>query len=216
MGILALFAFLWFRDSGETGPYAPSLTMIGFMSVFCFPMELARNLFGFDGHGFRVYRFAGVPARSLLLGKYLAVLPLFILFAGAALAVTATLRSMLPVHILATIFQGGIVFLAGCLMGGALSMSSPQAVSPTSPTSRTGCATAFLMLLARLAIAVSLMLIAWGALVAERMFVFPLYLVVSVILFGLAVVFFQVLLGRQARTLDQRSDHILDAVSVAE
>lgn len=221
LGLLVLFGYLWFRSPGESDSHTLALTVIGLMSVFCFPMELARNLFGFDGHGFRVYRFAGVPARSLLLGKYLALLPLFILLAGATLAVTAALRPMLPIHTLGTIFQGGIVFMAGCVMGGTFSMSSPQAVSHTSMTTRTGCATTFLLLLTKLVIAGSLILVAWGALLAERAFVedshaFPVYLVVSMIEFGLAVVAFRVMLGRQARELVERSDHILDAVSVTE
>ena len=221
LALLVVFGFLWFRDPGGLDAHTLPLTVIGLMSMFCFPMELARNLFGFDGQGFRIYRFAGVPATTLLLGKYLALLPLFILLAGAVLTVSAVLVSMLPTHILGTVFQGGIVFLACCVTGGAFSMGSPHAVSHTSMTNRGGCAATFLLLLIKLAIAGSLMLIAWGALAAERGFVedghgFPVYLVVSMIEFGLSVVAFRALLGRQAQALGEQSDHILDTVAVTD
>ena len=110
LALLVVFGFLWFRDPGELDAHTLPLAVIGLMSMFCFPMELARNLFGFDGQGFRICRFAGVPATTLLLGKYLALLPLFILLAGAVLTVSAVLVSMLPTHILGTVFQGGIFF----------------------------------------------------------------------------------------------------------
>ena len=221
LGLLAVFAYLWFRSPVEIDPYTLPLTVIGIMAMFCAPMELARNLFGFDGYGFRVYRFAGVPARTMLLGKYLALMPLFGLVAGAVLTVSAWLQSMLPTHILGTVLQGGIVFVACCMVGGEFSLSSPQSVSSTSPANRTGCATAFLLLLARLALTATLVLVAWPAIALERKFVeaghaFPVYLLVSMVEFGLTIVAFRLWLGRQARVLDERSDYILEAVSVTE
>ena len=221
MGLLALFAYLWFRSPAEIDPHTLPLMVIGIMAMLCAPMELARNLFGFDGYGFRVYRFAGVPARTMLLGKYLALLPLFSLLAGAVLTVSALLQSMLPTHILGTVLQGGIVFMACCMVGGEFSLSSPQAVSPTSPVNRTGCATAFLLLLARLVVTATLILVAWPAIAVERKLVeaghaFPVYLLLSMIEFGLAIIAFRPWLGRQARALDERSDNILEAVSVTE
>ena len=219
--MLVVFGFIWLQNPGDSDPYWLPLTVIGIASMFCAPMELASNLFGFDGRGFRVYRLAGVPARTLLLGKYLALLPLFILLAGAVLTLVAVLESMLPTHILGTVLQGGIVILACCLMGGALSMSSPHAVSPTSTTHRGGCATGFLILMMKLAMTALLVLVAWLAIALERHFAedghaFPVYLVVSMIEFGLSIVAFRALLGRQARQLVERSDHILDAVTVTD
>lgn len=219
--VLALVGFFSFRNPGESDPYTLPLAVIGIMSMFCVPMELAGNLFGFDGRGFRVYRFAGVPGRTLLLGKYLALLPPFILLAGAMLAVSAVLKSMPPTHILGTILQGGIIFFACCTIGGAFSIGSPYAVSPTSMTRRGSLGAAFLMLLARLAVTALLISIAWPALAAERGLAedghaVPVYLVVSMIEFGLSVVAFRALLGRSARALVERSDQILDAVSVTD
>ncbi len=219
--LLVLIGFIWLGSPDEPDPYTVPITVVAFMSMFCAPTELARNLFGLDGRGFRVYRFAGVPARTLLLGKYLALLPVFILLAGALLTVSAVFASMLPTHVLGTVLQGGIVFLACCAIGGAFSMSSPHAVSPTSTTNRAGCATAFLLTVAKLAVTALLLLIAWPAVIVEQGFAedghgFPLYLVVSMIEFALAVIAFHVFLGRQARELDWRADQILDAVSVTE
>ncbi len=221
LALLVLFGFIWLRSSEETDPYTLPVTVIALMSMFCAPIELARNLFGYDGRGFRVYRFAGVPVRTLLLGKYLALLPLFTLLAGAVLTFSAVFGSMLPTHILGTVLQGGIVFLACCGIGGAFSMSSPHSVSPTSTANRVGCATAFLLTLARLAVTALLVLIAWPAVLAEQRFAgdghaFPLYLIVSIVEFGLAVVAFHVLLSRQASMFEARADHILEAVTLTE
>ncbi|MDE0451749.1 MAG: hypothetical protein OXI90_08270 [Gammaproteobacteria bacterium] len=221
LAVLVLFGFVWLGGTDKPDPYTLLITVIVFMSVFCAPTKLACNLFGLDGRGFRVYRFAGVSARTLLLGKYLALLPVFILLAGAVLTVSAVIGSMLPTHILGTVLQGGIVFLACCGIGGAFSMGSPHAVSPTSTTHRAGCATALLLALAKLVVTALLLLIAWPAIVAEQSFsgdghVFPVYLMVSMIEFALAVVAFRVFLGRQARELDGRADQILEAVSVTE
>ena len=221
LALLVVFGFLWFRDPGELDADTLPLTVIGLMSMFYFPMELARNLFGFDGQGFRIYRFAGVPATTLLLGKYLALLPLFILLTGAVVTVSAVLVSMLPTHILGTVFQGGISFLACCVTGGAFSMGSPHAVSHTSMTNRGSFGAGLLTLLTKLALTALLILIAWPALVVERGLAedghgFPVYLVVSMIEFGLSVVAFRALLGRHARALVEQSDHILDTVAVTD
>ena len=219
LALLVLFGFVWLRSSDEPDPYTLPVTVIALMAMFCAPIELARNLFGYDGLGFRVYRFAGVPARTLLLGKYLALLPPFALLAGAVLTVSAVFGSMLPTHILGTVLQGGIVFLACCVIGGAFSMSSPHSVSPTSTANRVGCATAFLLTLAKLAVTALLVLIAWPTVIAEQSLAedghaIPLYLIVSTIEFGLAVVVFRRLLDRQASVLDERADHILGTVTV--
>ncbi|MDE0056470.1 MAG: hypothetical protein OXT64_19745, partial [Gammaproteobacteria bacterium] len=221
LAVLVVFGFVWMGSTEEPDPYTLPIAVVAIMSMFCAPTELARNLFGLDGRGFRVYRFAGVSARTLLLGKYLALLPLFILLAGAVLTVSAVIGSMLPTHILGTVLQGGIVFLACCGIGGAFSMRSPHAVSPTSTTHRAGCATAFLLALAKLVVTALLLLIVWLAIVAEQSFAgeghaFPVYLMVSMIEFALAVVAFRVFLGRQARELDGRVDQIMEAVSVTE
>ena len=221
LALLGLFGFVWLRSPDQPDPYTLPIAAVALMSMFCAPTELARNLFGLDGRGFRVYRFAGVPARTLILGKYLALLPVFILLAGALLTISAVIGSMLPTHVLGTVLQGGIVFLACCGIGGAFSMGSPHAVSPTSPTNRAGCATGFLSALVKLVVTALLLLIAWPAIVAEQSFAgeghaFPVYLVVSMIEFGLAVIAFRVFLRRQSRELDARADLILEAVSVTE
>ena len=195
------------------------LTAIGVMTVVGVPLALSCNLFAFDGHGFYLYRFAGVPPKTLLLGKCLALLPQFVVLAGAALTVVAVVGSILATHVLATVFQGGIVFLACCVTGSALSMRLPYAVSLTSMNSRGRPSTGLLALLVELVVAASLILIAAGALAAEQAFheaghEFPVYLVLSMLEFGVSVVGFRVLLGRLARELVERSDHILDTVAV--
>lgn len=221
LALLVLFGSVWLLNPDEPDPYNMPLGVIVFMSMFCFPMELARNLFGLDGHGFRVYRFAGVPARVLLLGKYLALLPLFILLAGAVLTVSAVKASMLPAHVLGTALQGGVIFLACSAMGGAASLSSPYAVSPTSAVRRSNIGAGLLIVLAKLAGTGLLVLIAWPAISAEERLAedghaFPVYLLVSMVEFGLAFAGFRALVDRQARVLDERSDGIMEAVSVAE
>ena len=195
------------------------LTAIGVMTVVGVPLALSCNLFAFDGHGFYLYRFAGVPPKTLLLGKYLGLLPQFVVLAGAALTVVAVVGSILATHVLATVFQGGIVFLACCVMGSELSMRLPYAVSLTSMNSRARPSTGLLALLVELVVAASLILIAAGALAAEQAFheaghEFPVYLVLSMLEFGVSVVAFRALLGRLARELVERSDHILDTVAV--
>ena len=197
------------------------LTAIFAMTVVGVPLALSCNLFAFDGHGFYLYRFAGVPPKTLLLGKYLALLPQFVVLAGAALtvvAVVAVVGSTLATHLLATVFQGGIVFLACCVMGSALSMRLPYAVSLTSMNSRVRPSIGGLTLLVELVVASSLILIAAGALAAEQAFheaghEFPVYLALSMLEFGVSVVGFRVLLGSLARQLVERSDHILDTVA---
>ena len=145
--------------------------------------------------------------------------PWLTVVATISLLAITILGSILATHVLATVFQGGIVFLACCVMGSALSMRLPYAVSLTSMNSRARPSTGLLALLVELVVAASLILIAAGALAAEQAFheaghEFPVYLVLSMLEFGVSVVGFRVLLGSLVRQLVQRSDHILDTVAV--
>ena len=197
------------------------LMVIGAMMIVGVPLALSCNLFAFDGHGFCLYRFAGVPPKTLLLGKYLALLLQFIVLACAALTIVAVVGWMLATHVLATVFQGGIVFLVSCVVGSELSMRQPYAVSLTSMNGTPGSFAIQAMLLVELAVMASLVLIAAGALAAEQAFhaaghELPVYLVLSMLEFGVLVLCFRVVLRRLARKLVERSDHILDAVGIID
>ena len=216
-----LSVFLWIQFPGLVDSDTLPLTAIAVMTLVGVPPALTCNLFGFDGHGFCLYRLAGVSARTLLLGKHLALLPVFITFAGAVLAVVTFFGSMAGTHVLATVFQAGILFLACCMVGSASSMRLPYAVSYTTMTRRGSFSTGLLALLAELAVLALLILIAKSALAIEGALQgvghdFPVYLALSMFEFGLSVVGFRMMLDPLARQLVKRSDSIVDAVTVTD
>ena len=220
--LLAFFAmFLWIRFPSLVDSDTLPLTAIAVVMLVGAPLALACNLFAFDGHGFCLYRLAGVPARTLILGKCLALLPVFLTLAGAVVAVAALFGSMAGTHVVATVFQAGIVFLASCMLGGALSIRLPYPVSYTSMTRAGSFSAGFLALLAELAVLALLILMAERALAIEDTFRevgsgFPVYLALSMVEFGVSIVAFRVVLDRLARQLVKRSDHIVDAVTVID
>ena len=220
--LLAFFStVLWIQFPGLVDSDTLPLTAIVVVTLVGMPLALSCNLFAFDGHGFCLYRFAGVPARTLLLGKCLALLPVFATLAGAVLALVTLLGSMAGTHALATVLQAGIVFVACCMLGSTFSIRLPYAVSHASMSSSGMYSAGLLALLAESVVLVLLILIAERALAIEEALQevghdFPVYLALSMIEFGLSVVAFRALLGRQARQLVERSDQILDAVTVTD
>lgn len=214
-----LSVFLWVHFPRVVDSDMLPLTAIAVMTLVGAPPALFCNLFAFDGQGFCLYRFAGVPARTLVLGKCLALVPVFVTLAGAVLAVATLFGSMAGTHVLATVFQAGIAFLACCMLGSALSIHLPYAVSYTSMTRAGSSSAGLAALLGELAVLALLILIAERALAIEDAFQgagFPVYLALSMFEFGVLVVGFRVVLDRLARQLVKRSDRIVDAVTVID
>ncbi len=201
------------RFDAETLP----LMMVPAMMIVGVPLHLSCNMFAYDGHGFRLYRFAGVSPRILLLGKCMALLPQLIVLFGAALIVMAVAGLLSPTDALATAFQGGVVYLVSSAVGCALSMRYPYAVPLTSMNVNPGASAVLAMLVAQVAVGVCLVLIVAGVLAVEEALheaghALPVYLVLSMLEFGVLVLCFRLVLRRLARELVERSDRILDAV----
>jgi len=192
---------------------AIALTMIGVS-------QLMINLFGNDRGGFRAFVLMPVGRRDILLGKNLAIAPLAAILVIAIIVVIQIVLPMKMMHLAATLVQLVPVYLLVCLVGNLTSIFAPMAVAvgslkPAQPK--------FLpIMIQTVAIVMTplLLLPAVGALVIELlldMFAegrwFPLYLIVSVVEFPLAVILYRFLLTKQGDLLQRREARILEIVS---
>ena len=166
-----------------------------------------------------MYLMAGVSPKALLLGKHLALLSQFAVLAGGLLVATTFLQSFPATHVVASVFQAGILFGASCVVGVALSMKQPYAVAYDSMT-KGGSAKGLLALLAQVALVTVLIAIAGGAMAVERIVLdaglrLPMYLLLSILEAILAAVWFKAAVHHQARTFEREADVILDKVTTA-
>jgi hypothetical protein len=181
--------------------------------------QLMVNAFGNDRGGFRAFVLMPIPRRDILLGKNLAIAP----FAAIpAMAVIVTIQVVLPMkwmHFTATLIQLVPVYLLVCLIGNVTSMFAPMAVSagslkPAQPRFLPIIIQMFAMMMmfltllpAVIALLIELLLDKF----AGRWF--PLYLIISVVEFPLAVVLYRFLLTKQGQLLQHREATILEVVS---
>jgi ABC-2 type transport system permease protein len=103
---------------------------------------LATNQFGFDRDGFRVYVLSGVPRRDILLGKNLALAPLFIIPAILILTALQLVDPMSVDLLVALVPQCISVYLLFCLPANLVSIFVPYPVEAGTARPRKGAVTA--------------------------------------------------------------------------
>ena len=99
-----------------------SITMLCFVQLLC-------NSFGVDRDGFRAFVLSPCRRRDILLGKNLAVAPLAFGVCFLALVVLQVFQPVHSLHFLATLVQMLIGFVLCSLLGNAVSILAPSAIS---------------------------------------------------------------------------------------
>lgn len=199
-------------------PRSLPLVLIGAIVFIGAPVTLVCNLFAFDRLGFRLYLFAGMDLRYVLLGKLLALLLVFGVMGFVVIAMAVGLSSIALAHLLGTVFQASLLFVGFCVIGIVWSARYPYAVSFTSMKAHGGLAagSAFLVFLCFTALVIWL---AWNVNAIDAKFDaanigFPFYLTISMIEFLVVLAAAGFLLKPLARFVARRSNHILEAVAV--
>lgn len=193
------------------------LLLIGAVTFIGAPAGLVCNLFAFDRLGFRLYLFAGLDLKYLLLGKFLALLVVFSLFGTVVFALAIALTSISVPHLLGAVFQAGLIFVACCVIGVIWSARYPYAVSFTSMKAHGGAANA-LAVVAELILMALIIWIAFYVLKMDNAVVVSggvsVFLVVSALEFIAMLAVAGILLKPLANYVVERSNHILEAVAV--
>lgn len=216
--LLIMLYVLLFRStvSGEWVSHFAVLAMIGFMIMMAF--NLFANLFGQDGNGFRAVVLAGVPARELLLGKNLALLPYAVIVGAVMIAILQWIHPLPASHVLANVAQLLVLYLVGCMLGNSFSIRVPWAMSPTSMGMRNASAVSFLasfviLVLLFVFIAPLAIPIAIDKWLAQGGSVIPVYLIFSVLELMVVWFFYRRSLNAKGRLLTERMETVLERVA---
>jgi ABC-2 type transport system permease protein len=190
------------------------MALFGMMQIMC-------NQFGFDRDGFRVFVLCPARRRDILLGKNLAFAPLTF---GITVVMLIMLQFILPMrvsHFLAMLPQAGTMFLLFCLLMNMVSMYAPMAIAsgslkPTKPR-------IVPILLQVLVVFVFLPLSQLPTLLPLGVEVLleyqghtvhlPVFLLLSILQFGLIVLLYRLVLSWQGRLLEEREQQILETVT---
>ncbi|OYW13427.1 MAG: hypothetical protein B7Z55_16875, partial [Planctomycetales bacterium 12-60-4] len=87
--------------------------------------QVSQNLFGGDRAGFRSFVLSGVPRRSVLLGKNLALAPVVLLLSGPPLLIVQCLVPAPWLQFLAAVVCLPAAFMLLCLLGNVASIVAP-------------------------------------------------------------------------------------------
>jgi hypothetical protein len=183
-------------------------------------MQLIANQFGFDRSGFRVFVLCCAPRREILLGKNLALAPLTL---GLALAAVLVLEAVYPMrldHFVAVLPQMVVMYLLCCLLANLASILAPLPIAagsmrPANPRVMPMLVQGFLGLLLPLLLAPTLLPLGVEALLQELGWVqgMPIYLVLSLLQCGVVVLLYRWLLTYQGQLLQLREQKILEMVT---
>ena len=128
--MLFFFGAYVVRVSSQPGEFTRPLMASGVLGMILLGMgQLAGNQFSFDRGGFRNFVLASTPRREILLGKNLALVPIIL---GMALAAVILLQVAFPMRIdyfVAVIFQMVTMYLLFCLFSNFVSIFNPTATS---------------------------------------------------------------------------------------
>lgn len=214
---LVLIPIILLRFPALFEPTSIPLLLIGAVAFIGAPVGLVCNLFAFDRLGFRLYLFAGMDLKHVLLGKFLALLLVFGVIGFVVFTLAVAMTSISLSHLLGTVFQTGLLFVGCCVVGIVWSARYPYAVSFTSMKAHGGTATA----LAVLADLVLMGLVIWIAshvldadVALNETLGIPVYFLVSALQFIVFLVLAGLLLKPLANYVAARSNHILEAVAI--
>ncbi|MCY4129832.1 MAG: hypothetical protein OXG15_11430 [Gammaproteobacteria bacterium] len=215
--LLMLIPLVLLRYPALFEPSWLPLVLIGAVAFIGAPVGLVCNLFAFDRLGFRLYLFAGINLKYVLLGKFVALSMVFSVICILVFALAVTMTSISLFHLLGTVFQTGLVFICCCVVGVILSARYPYAVSFTSMKAHGGAANALAVLaeliLMGLVISIASYVLAMDDAVGE-IFGVSTYFLVSLLEFIVALVVAGLLLKPLANYVTRRSNHILEAVAI--
>lgn len=183
------------------------------------PIQFAINVFGWDRGGFRVLLATDPPRHLVLLGKNLGLLPISL---GPGLVALVGVQLLWPQpasHFLACILQLVVFCLVLFMIGNHFSITAPWAASFMSLKQRGEAMAPNLGALVTTAGAVgAIMLAIAGLLALERLIAdaawpIPLYLIFSVLEFGLVASWYRHVLLHQAEALPAQEERILEAIT---
>lgn len=183
------------------------------------PIGFASNVFGWDRGGFRVLLATDPPRHLVLLGKNLGLLPISLGPGIAALVAVQLLWPQPATHFLACILQLVVFCLVLFMIGNHFSITAPWAASFMSLKQRGEAVASNLGALVTTAGTVgAIMLAIAGLLALERLIAdaawpIPLYLIFSVLEFGLVASWYRYVLLHQAKTLPAQEERILEAIT---
>lgn len=216
--LLMLLPVLLMRYPALIEPHSLPLLLIGVVAFIGAPAGLVSNLFAFDRLGFRLYLFSGMNLKDMLLGKISAIFVLFVVIATVVFTSAAVITSISSSHLLGTVFQTGLVFVGSSVLGIVWSARYPYAVSFTSMKAHGGAATA----LAVLAELILMGVVIWIAYFVLNLDIsreqashgISIFLFVSLLEFIVLLGLAGLLLKPLADYVQERSNHILEAVAV--
>ena len=214
---LVLLPVLLMRYPALFEPTSLPLLLIGAVAFIGAPVGLVCNLFAFDRLGFRLYLFAGMNLKYVLVGKFLALLLVFGVISFIIFSLAIAMTSISISHLLGTVLQAGFLFVGCCVVGILWSARYPYAVSFTSMKAHGGTATA---------LAVLVELILMGLVIWTASYVLeidaaldasngiPIYFLVSLLEFIVLLALAGLILKPLANYVLDRSNHILEAVAI--
>ncbi len=219
LGFFGVMIF-WGRDRQVPELARPFLGMgVVSMTLLCYTQVLF-NLFGFDRAGFRAIVLSPSPRQDVLLGKNLAIAPLALGVSALALASLQIFRGMGVMSFLATLIQLPAAYLVFCLLGNVISIVAPSATaSGTLKPARAKWLTILIHTAAALLSPVAVLpaCIAQGVelLAHDRGWLphVPIYLLLSLLQFGVVVWLYRWLLPMQGRLLQRREKSVLETVT---
>ena len=220
--MVAIFGSMIFFGPGKDMPVEayPFMAVAGIAMTMIGITQLMINLFGSDRGGFRAFVLMPVARRNILLGKNLAIAPFAAILATGVIALIQIVMPMKMMHLAATLIQLVPVYLLECLVGNMTSIFAPMAVAvgslkPAQPKFLQIMIQMFAMFMmplslipAIVALLIELLLDKFGG---GRWF--PLYLIISIVEFPLAVILYRYFLTKQGDLLQSREARILEIVS---
>ena len=197
--------------------YAPLVLQAAIGSLAFLFALLTTNIFGLDRNGFRFYVLMPVARREILLGKNVAVIPIFLVLLSFVILTAIYLGTTNFIHCIGGLLQAAIVFLAVSSLGNWISilfpMSLPVAGSgkPLQVNFKSVAVQMLAVFMCPLIVVPGMLAIGIEMLIHKYFHLpyVPFYLVFSAIEFAIVRWLYLQLIDHQARLLQTREPDIL-------
>lgn len=182
--------------------------------------QMMLNMFGLDRQGFRAYVLTPVPRRDILLGKNMGIFPLAGTLSALLVIFTGVVGKMQFTHIVATLLQIVVAFFIYFTISNFTSIVAPigMAVGTMKPVSMKVSIVVWqfaALLLVPVAILPAALALVADLVASElgEIHRIPIYLLITLVEFPIAIWFYNKMLNLQGRYLQEREQAILDVVS---
>jgi len=182
--------------------------------------QMMLNMFGLDRQGFRAYVLMPAPRRDILLGKNMGIFPLAGTLSALLVIFTGVVGKMQFTHIVATLLQIVVAFFIYFTISNFTSIVAPigMAVGTMKPVSMKVSIVVWqfaALLLIPVAIIPAVLALLAELVASEigEIHRIPIYLLITLVEFPIAVWFYNKMLNLQGRHLQEREQAILDVVS---